>query len=171
MDYSPGVSSVHGITKSQTQLSKHMHVAQKLLILLPPCTISSRVLSSLNLTKHNNVTSIMLLPYSSCKDGCSFSFQQVEPGARSHTLFVLSSGQVQSQAQIRNCVFTNWSDEILRVTGLWYLNAVFLPQRQGQSFCLVLSSHTCKPGSVPLYSGYHSLWKTHLWASNRKWIV
>ena len=92
--------------ESDTTKQAHTHVAQKPRILLPPCTISSRVLSSLNLIKHNNVTSIMLLPYSSCKDGYSFSLH-VEPGARSHTLFVLSSGQVQSQAQIRNCIFTN----------------------------------------------------------------
>ena len=61
MDRGDSWAIVHGITKSQTQLSKHMHVAQKLIILLPPCTISSRVLSSLNLTKHNNVTAINLI--------------------------------------------------------------------------------------------------------------
>ena len=82
---------------------EQIYLAQKPGILLSPYTISSRMLSSLNLNKHNSVTS--LVSYSLCMNVLSPP-QQVSPGARPHPLFALSSGQVQSQTQTRHCVFT-----------------------------------------------------------------
>lgn len=69
---------------------EQIHLAPKSRIFLPPHTIFSRVLSSLNLTEHNSVASLALLPYSSCLD--VLSPHQKSTGARPHPLFALGSG-------------------------------------------------------------------------------